>query len=159
VAVHYTDDGTSTVHRAISTLPCKWAGVGKPARCGSHLYGLGNPYGFGWAVKGFADGKGETAVSAYLHVQPWKSEPDTRSGEQPEALKGTLTATGLIAGAAYTVYRWDNVTAAFTYGTAFKKATFTATSDTYVYTDDKSFRSDSATYYRVLKASASAVEE
>ena len=33
-----------------------------------------------------------------------------------------------------------------------KKASFTATGDTYTYTDDKSFQSDSATYYRVLKA-------
>merc|ERR1711968_370912 len=29
VALHYTDGGTQTVHRVISTLPGDWAGVGK----------------------------------------------------------------------------------------------------------------------------------
>ena len=99
----------------------------------------------------FADKRGD-AMPAYLHIQPWKSEPDLRSGEPSEALKGTLTATGLTTGATYAIYRWDNVTTAFSYTEAFKKATFTATSDTYVYADDTSFQSDSATYYRVLKA-------
>jgi len=156
--VHYTDAGTSTVYRTMSSLPCKWAGEGHSADCGWHKYGLGNPWGFGWAVKGLADERAADAVPAYLHVQPWKSEPDTRSGAQPEALKGTLTATGLEKGAAYDVYRWNNSTTAFTYAAAFKRASFTATGDKYVYADDESFRSDSATYYRVLKASAGVVE-
>ena len=116
--------------------------------------GLGNPWGFGWAAKGFAqseDKRAARAVPAYLHIQPWKSEPDTRSGEQPEALKGTLTATGLTAGDAYTIYRWDSVEAAFTYEAQYWKVNFTATSDTHVYADDQSFPSDGASYYRVLK--------
>eukprot|EP00966_Prymnesium_polylepis_P083533 1935089-Prymnesium_polylepis.1 len=152
--VHYTDAGTTTVHRVMSTLPCKWAGVGHEANCGWYHYGLGNPYGFGWAAKGFADAEGARgrAVPAYLHVQPWKSEPDTRSGESPEALQGTLTATQLTVGAKYTIYRWDSVKTAFTYAEEYAKTSFTATSDTYTYADDKSFQSDSATYYRVLKA-------
>jgi hypothetical protein len=157
VVVHYTDAGTNTVHRTISTLPCKWAGPGHKANCGLNHYGLGNPYGFGWAAKGFADAdddKRARAVPAYLHVQPWKSEPDTRSGESPEALKGTLTATGLTTGASYVIYRWDSVKSALTYDDEYKKATFTATSDTYVYEDDKSFQSDGATYYRVLGATS-----
>lgn len=92
VVVHYTDAGTNTVHRALSTLPCKWAGVGHRADCGRYQYGLGNPYGFGWAVKGFShDGQSARAMPASLHIQPWKSEPDTRRGDQPEALTGTLT--------------------------------------------------------------------
>ena len=33
-----------------------------------------------------------------------------------------------------------------------KKASFTATSDTYVYSDDISFQSNGATYYRVVRA-------
>jgi len=154
VVVHYTDGDTKTVHRTISTLPCKWAGAGSRADCGWYHYGLGNPYGFGWAAKGFVDAadKSAAAVPAYLHVQPWKSEPDTRSGESPEGLQGTLTATGLSAGATYIIYRWDSVKTAFTYDDQYKKASFTATGDTYTYTDDKSFQSDSATYYRVLKA-------
>ena len=151
VAVHYTDAGTRTVHRKLSTLPCKWAGVGKPANCGWYHYGLGNPYGFGWAVKGFADERAD-AVPAYLQIAPWKSEPDTRSGQKAEDLMGTLTATGLTAGANYIIYRWDNVSSALTYDEAYVKTSFTAKADTYTYADDKSFRSDGATYYRVLKA-------
>jgi len=152
--VHFTDGGTSTVHRVMSTLPCKWAGEGKPARCGMHHYGLGNPWGFGWAAKGFdaSDGRRETAMPASLRIQPWEREPDTRSGEKPTALQGTLTATALTAGASYDVYRWDSVKEAFTYSAAYKKASFTATSDTHVYTDDASFESDGTTYYRVVKA-------
>jgi len=153
VVVHYTDDGTNAVHRKMTTLPCKWAGVGHRASCGWYRYGLGFPYGFGWAVKGFTpDAKQDTAMPAFLHVQPWKQEPDTRSGEKPTALMGTLTATGLTAGAAYDIYRWDSVDLAFTYTAEYKKASFKAASDTYTYTDDKSFQSDGTTYYRVLKA-------
>ena len=70
----------------------------------------------------------------------------------PEALTGTLTAAGLTVGATYTIYRWDSVKEAFTYDDKYKKAAFTATSTTYVYADDKSFQSNGATYYRVLKA-------
>jgi len=32
--LHFTDGGTSTVHRTISTLPCQWGGEGKAADCG-----------------------------------------------------------------------------------------------------------------------------
>ena len=34
VVVHFTDGGTNTVHRVMSTLPCKWAGMGERADCG-----------------------------------------------------------------------------------------------------------------------------
>ena len=153
VVVHFTDGGVNTVHRVMSTLPCKWSGVGSRANCGKYHYGLGDPYGFGWAAKGFTpDVKGDRAVPASLRINPWKSEPDTRSGEQPEALQGTLTATGLTVGATYDVFRWDSVGKAFTYNDEYKKTSFTATSDTYVYTDATSFVSNGTTYYRVLQA-------
>merc|ERR1712167_51515 len=52
--LHYTDAGTNTVTRKITSLAGKWGGPGEPARCGLfHQYCIGNPYGFGWAVKGF----------------------------------------------------------------------------------------------------------
>ena len=153
VVVHYTDGGTNTVHRPISTLPCKWAGPGKRANCRKYSYGVSFPYGFGWAAKGFKnDVKSSKAVKASLHIDPWKSEPDTRSGEKPEALKGTLTATGLTAGAKYDIYRWDDVGVAFTYMDKYKKASFTASNTSYVYADDAPFQSDGTTYYRVLLA-------
>lgn len=150
VVVHLTDGGVNTVHRVISTLACDWAGMGKKADCGQFSYGVSNPWGFGWAAKGFAQDP-KPYVAASLKVDPWLREPDTRSGEQPAALKGTLTAAGLIPRTTYTIYRWDSVKEAFTYSDQYKKATFTAASDTYVYTDDKSFQSDGATYYRVVE--------
>ena len=151
VVVHFTDAGVNTVHRVISTLPCKWDGAGHRADCGKYRYGLGNPYGFGWAVKGFTpDVKSAIAAPASLHIDPWKSEPDTRRGETPVDLQGTLTATGLTAGTSYDIYRWDAVGVAFTYSDAYKSSSFTATNDTYVYVDAKSFPSDGTTYYRVV---------
>merc|ERR1711964_631937 len=62
VVLHYTDGGVNTVHRVISTLPCKWAGMGHKADCGKFKYGIGNPYGFGWAVKGFTGGPDDMQV-------------------------------------------------------------------------------------------------
>merc|ERR1712224_540877 len=103
--------------------------------------------GFGWAIKGFADNQA-SAAPASLSIQPWKEEPDTRSGEKPEALQGTLTATELTVGKAYDIYRWDSVKEAFTFTADYKKTSFKATEDTYVYVDDESFQSDGTTYYR-----------
>ena len=151
VVVHFTDGGVNTVFRPISTLPCKWAGMGKAADCGEYSYGVGNPYGFGWAAKGFTQDPKPYQLAA-LKIQPWEREPDTRSGEKPEPLAGTLTAYELTPGATYDIYRWDSVKEAFTYTNEYKKITFAATTDTYEYTDDKSFMSEGTTYYRVVKA-------
>jgi hypothetical protein len=64
-----------------------------------------------------------------------------------------VTATELTVGSTYDIYRWDNVDEAFTAYTAeCKKTSFTATKDTHVYADDKSFPSDGTTYYRVIPA-------
>ena len=92
-------------------------------------------------------------MPASLHIDPWKREPDTRSGEKPTGLKGTLTVSELTKGAKYTIYRWDDAGVAFTYNDdLYKKTSFTATSDTYVYTDDKEFSSAGTTYYRCVLA-------
>ena len=80
------------------------------------------------------------------------TEPDTRSGAKPEALQGTLTATGLTDGKTYDVYRWDSVKEAFTYTDEYKKTSFQASGDSHVYEDDTSFQSDGTTYYRVVEA-------
>eukprot|EP00937_MAST-01D_sp_MAST-1D-sp2_P000592 g592.t1 len=155
VVLHFTDGGLNTVHRVISTLPGTWGGqIGDKAKCGEYSYCIG-PWAFGWAVKGFdpkADAKHATAAQASLAIAPSKSEPDTRSGEKPNAIMGTLTATGLTKGGKYDVYRWDSVDEAFTYTAQYKKASFTADAETHVYKDDKSFQSDSTTYYRVVQA-------
>ena len=153
VALHFTDAGTNTVSRVISTLPGTWAGPGHRANCGSYRYCIGNPYGFGWAATGFAqDSKQAVAVSASLEIAPWLREPDTRSHQRPEPLRGMLTAIGLTKGAHYDVYRWDSVDLAFTYSADYKKATFTATSEKHIYVDPDSFPSNGTTYYRVVPA-------
>ena len=149
VILHYTDGGVNTVHRTMSTLSGEWAGPGEKADCGDYSYCIGNPWGFGWAVKGFADKV--DAAPASLKVDPWMKEPDTRSGEDPDAMQGTLTATELEVGESYDIYRWDSVKDALTFTEEFVKTTFKATKDTYEYVDDESFQSDSATYYRVVK--------
>ena len=154
VVLHFTDGGTNTVHRPITSLPCTWAGMNHKANCGEYSYGIGGTYGFGWAIKGFApDSRQADAMPASLAINPWKSEPDTRSKEKPEALKGTLTVTGLTAGAKYDIYRWDEVAPAFAdYSPQYKRTSFTASDDSFVYEDDKSFQSDGTTYYRAVKA-------
>jgi len=152
VVLHYTDGGVNTVQRGLTTLAGEWAGPGEKADCGDYQYCVGNPYGFGWAIKGYAARDG--AVAASLRVAPFLSEPDTRSGEAPESLRGTVTATGLTPGAAYDVYRWDDVENVGTFDDAHKSATFTASKDAHVYVDDKSIPSDGTTYYKVVLASA-----
>lgn len=152
VVLHFTDGGTNTVHRKIVSLPGKWNGVGHAADCGLYRYCIGYPYGFGWAMKGFtSDEKSEQAIPATLHVDPWQSEPDTRSGEKPEALQGTLNVTGLTVNNNYEIYRWDTVQSAFTYSDEYKKANFSATQDTLIYIDNAAFLSNGTTYYRVVK--------
>ncbi len=113
-------------------------------------YGIGYPFGFGWAAKGFAADP-KPFVPATLHVQPYLSEPDTRSGKKAEQLKGTLTASELTAGAAYAIYRWDSVQEALTYSDTYKVLTFTATGSVFVFSDAKTFISSGTTYYRVVQ--------
>ena len=145
--VHLTDAGTSTVHRKLSTLGGK-LGNGGGAQCGWYSYCMCD-WAFGWAVTGFADDTKGT-VPASLQVQPFLREPDLRSGQKPEQLKGTLTASGLEPGSSYDVYRWGSSETAFTYNATFKKTSFKATDETYVYEDPDAFSSGSATYYRVV---------
>lgn len=145
--LHFTDGGLNTVHRRISTLGGKWNGPGTAANCGWYSYCMAS-YAFGWAVKGFTDS--HPAMPASLQVDPWQSEPDTRSGDAPESLKGTLTMTELEEGSTYDIYRWDTVSDAFTYDDSFKKASFKATNDTYIYADDVPIASNGTTYYRCV---------
>merc|ERR1711879_388227 len=89
-------------------------------------------------------------VAASLDIEPYLNEPDVREGKTAQPLKGTLTVTGLTVGSSYDIYRWDTVDDAFTYSGSFKKTSFQATSDTFVYADGETFQSDSATYYRCV---------
>lgn len=91
-----------------------------------------------------------------MKVHP-RDEPDTRTGHPPTQVTATLTASGLTEGAKYDIYRWGSVKEAFTYNDKYKINTFTATSDTFVFKDPHTFSSDSATYYRCVKASGDSV--
>ena len=148
VVVHLTDGGTSTVHRTLTSIPCKWKGEGTAADCGHYRYGMG-PYSFGYAVKGFVGSRAD-AQPAYLHVQPWLREPDTRSGDQPSELQGTLTVSGLVDEHEYQIYRWDTVKDAFNYANEFVQHEFKQPeggNSTYSFTDDRHITSNGTTYY------------
>jgi hypothetical protein len=159
VVVHYNDAGTTTFYKTFESLPGTWSGkVGDPGLCQKradiHNQCIG-PYSFGWAVLGFLDDREGLPLS--LGIEPSKSEPDTRTGSSPNAITGTLLAEGLTVGTTYDIYRWDSVDEAFTYSDEHKMNTFTATSDKFVFKDPRTFSSDSATYYRCVKASSDRV--
>jgi hypothetical protein len=151
VIMHFTDGGVNTVYRTMASLPGTWDGPGSKADCGDYDYCIGNPYGFGWSVKGFA-ADAKPYVQAALSIDPFLKEPDTRSGEQPIDITGTLTAEGLTEGATYQIYRWDTIEDALTYSKEFLKDAFVADDVTMTWEDKETFRSDGITYYRVVKA-------
>ena len=63
------------MYRTISTLPCAWPGDGQPADCGNQSYGIGYPYGFGWAAKGFTpDVKSGRAAKDYALQSEFRQE-------------------------------------------------------------------------------------
>lgn len=153
VIVHYDDAGFETYYDKVGTLSGDWA-VGQRARCHSRSYCIG-PYSYGWAMQGFLDTREGLPLS--LSIDPWQKEPEPREGGKPNQITGTLTVEGLTKGAKYDIYRWDTTDEAFTYTDKYKKTSFTATNDTYVVKDPTTFSSDSATYYRCVKATGSGV--
>lgn len=105
-------------------------------------------YGFGWAISGVADSTPGMPLSLAVDRD---DEPDTRSGEKPVLMKGTVTVTGLASGQKYSIYRWNSVKAAFDYSVT-PVHTFTADSTTFVFNDPTGILSSSATYYRCIIA-------
>jgi hypothetical protein len=156
VAVHFTDGGTNKVYRKIASIGGKLV-AGEIANCAPYSYCMAK-YAFGWAVKGFVDPTQHiVAMPASLHIDPWKSEPDIRSGQHGVPLKGTLTVSALTSGKTYDIYRWD-VDTFGTYTTEYHKLSFTATNNTYVYVDDQSFMSNGTTYYKCVEHQAQVAE-
>lgn len=150
--VHFTDADAHPYYRSMQSLPDNTKYTGNCRS--SHYTGYPCIYdqlGFGWAIEGFLDNGGNqfTIMPLSLTVDP-VNEPDIRTGSKPEALSGTLIATGLTAGTKYAIYRWGSVETAFDYSRPHSTHRFTATSDTEAYTDAESFASDSATYYRCI---------
>jgi len=148
VVLHYTDAGTQTVRRQLTSMDASSSWDGHKADCGSNLYCMG-PYAFGWAVRGFLDDT-VVALPASLHIEPSNSEPNTRTGEDPVPLKGTLYLSGLNIGVSYDIYRWNTVEDAFAYNDRFKKKTFRAKDINFIYEDDIYIESDGTTYYRCI---------
>lgn len=156
--VHYNDAGSSPLYRSMSSLPGKITlGV---ARCPGNdgIFGSQmclNPTNvFSWAIQGFQDSREGLPVS--LAVDQWREEPDTRTGQSPTQMTGTITIDGLQAGQAYALYRWDSVESAFDYSQPASVYRFSATNVTEVYRDPKTFSSNGTTYYRCV-ADASVV--
>jgi hypothetical protein len=151
--VHYNDAGTAPLYRSMKSLPGK-VQLGF-ARCPGNdgpLFGsqmcLHPEHVFSWAIQDFKDSK--QGLPASLTVDQWKEEPDTRSGQKPIQLTGTVTIEGLHVGQKYALYRWDSVESAFDYSQPVSVYRFSASNVTEVYTDHKTFSSDGTTYYRCI---------
>merc|ERR1712003_408850 len=91
----------STHTRSMKSLVGAYDGESScPGTSGDPQYICLNPtYGYGWALQGFNDERAGLPVS--LSVNPWQSEPDTRNGQKPVQLTGTLHIEGLTAGQHY----------------------------------------------------------
>ena len=61
---------------------------------------------YGTAITGIADTSG-AALPVQLKLASW-SEPDIMAGAAPATLNATVSATGLIAGRSYSLYRYNN---------------------------------------------------
>mmetsp|Transcript_123717 Transcript_123717/g.309220 ORF Transcript_123717/g.309220 Transcript_123717/m.309220 type:complete len:365 (-) Transcript_123717:87-1181(-) len=151
--VHYTDADQHTYYRSMKSLPDDTTLKGNCA----HPDYAGYPciyekYGFGWSIEGFQDASEGPSLS--LTVEPSRSEPDTRTGSEPEALTGTVTIEGLVVGSTYTIYRWDSVDEAFQLEHARRVLTFVAKSTKETYTDPNTFPSNGTTYYRCKESEA-----
>jgi len=163
VFAYYDDAGKETNYVVQSKVAgsCKFPTDGNQAHCRHHcssgMFGqcVWDQRGYIYAILDLEDTR--EAVPASLSISPWASEPDTRSGDRPEEITGTLTMSGLTVGAKYDIYRWDSAEEAFAYKDANKINTFTATKDTFTYQDPKKFMSNTATYYRCVPATGSSV--
>lgn len=159
VFVHYTDADKNTYYRTAKSLPSDWSEEHPSPSCSNALYSGGpcvnKQRGYGWAIEGFMDEMEGMPLS--LTLDHWASEPNTRDGGEAIDLTGTLSAAGLTAGSEYAIYRWDSINDAFAYSDDKKIHTFTATDDTFVFQDPKTFSSSSATYYRCVSTSVGGV--
>merc|ERR1712023_76375 len=107
----YFDDASRTTHYATpQNVPgdCSF-GTRKTCRasCPTGIFGqcVWRQRGLIWAIQDFLDKHDSVPLS--LSISPWASEPYTRGGAKPIEITGTLTATGLKAGAQYDIYRWS----------------------------------------------------
>jgi len=158
VFAYFDDSGKSTHYVSADKVSgtCDFSGgqAKCTAQCPGGLFGqcVWDQRGYIYAVTELNDDHEHVPVS--LAISPYTSEPDTRDGDKPTGITGTLTISKLAAGSKYDIYRWDSADEAFVYKAANKIETFTATSDTYEFEDPNQFMSDSATYYRCVPANS-----
>jgi len=150
VLLHFTDADDQTYYRSMASLPDdQWMNK----TCTKAIAYPGAPcvyekWGFGWAIEGVQDER--PGVPVLLSVEPAESEPNTRLGEPPIMLRGTLAISNLTEGERYAIYRWDSVADAFNYSRARLVRNFTAAGPSESYEDPVHIASSSATYFRCV---------
>lgn len=156
VFVYFDDASKHNHYVAAKKVPgeCSFENGGETcrAKCSTGIFGqcVWDQHGYIYAIQDFADER--DAAPASLSISPYASEPYTRGGSAPIDITGTLTVSSLKSGSTYDIYRWDSAEDAFVYTDANKIETFTATQDTHIFEDPKTFLSNSATYYRCVPA-------
>jgi hypothetical protein len=108
-------------------------------------------YGFAWAFQDVLDSTHPDDGMALSLAMDQDAEPDTRRGQAPVSLFGTVTVTGLTPGKKYVLYRWDSVDTAFNYELA-SHIDFTADGATFAHKDTRAIISNQVAYYRCLAA-------
>merc|ERR1712226_318218 len=87
--VHYNDAGTTALYRSMSSLIGKYDNLSHcPGAGGGSNMCLHPQWIFSWAIEGFEDSN--EALPLSLTVDQWRQEPDTRSGQKPSQLTGTV---------------------------------------------------------------------
>ena len=86
-----------------------------------------------------------------------------RAWERPKEGLGKVSVSGLVAGEAYTLYRFSSTDSLPKGPPPFSgyehKHEFTPSSDTWVFSDPTPFLSNSATYFVAVSASGAGLEE
>jgi hypothetical protein len=111
---------------------------------------------YGVAVSGITDIQ-HTTLPATLTVQG-DSEPNVSQGAPASQMMATVTVRGLVAGHTYTLLRYDDYTKVPTDATAAQflasafthRTDFTASGDTWTFTDPTTFLSSGTMYYRAV---------
>ena len=161
VIVHGSDWDQFGYYRAMSTLVDSPAMEGNCKHAGDHpgvneMYPcIYNEVDYGYAILGNIDPLNKT-VPAILEVDSW-NEPDVNEPlVRPKELHGALTISGLVAGQKYTIYRYNgkhNVPRDSNFNRNYEHMhSITATAVSQKWVDPNSFLSNTATYYRVVKA-------
>jgi len=151
--VHDSDQDIEPYYRPFSTLEDGLAMQGNCLHAGSG-FGRNEMYPcfyekvtYGLSILGL-NVKGSIPVALQVDIV---EEPNVRMGASPKPVHGTVTVSGLTAGNNYTLFRYNStkaLPASPPFGTTAQYSTdFTASSDTWVYKDPKTFQSNSATYY------------